>query len=60
MLLVTGFPSGDFTTALLADDMPDRFLTTENVTVCGDSAFLPYDGWRDSAEILWCRYYSRV
>ena len=26
MLLITGFPSGDFTTALLADDMPDRFL----------------------------------
>lgn len=52
-LLVTGFSAGGFATALLADDVIDRFPTAENVTVCVDSALLIYDGWRDSAEKLW-------
>lgn len=52
-LLVTGFSAGGFATALLADDVMDRFPTAENVTVCVDSALLLYDGWRDSAENLW-------
>ena len=52
-LLVTGFSAGGFATALLADDVIDRFPTAENVTVCVDSALLIYDGWRDSAENLW-------
>lgn len=52
-LLVTGFSAGGFATALLADDVIDRFPTAENVTVCVDSALLLYDGWRDSAEKLW-------
>lgn len=52
-LLVTGFSAGGFATALLADDVMDRFPTAENVTVCVDSALLLYDNWRDSAEKLW-------
>ena len=40
-LLVTGFSAGGFATALLADDVIDRFPSAGNVTVCVDSSLLP-------------------
>ena len=52
-LLVTGFSAGGFATALLADDVIDRFPSAENVTVCVDSSLLLYDGWHDTAVDLW-------
>lgn len=52
-LLVTGFSAGGFATALLADDVIDRFPSAGNVTVCVDSSLLLYDGWHDTAVDLW-------
>ena len=52
-LLVTGFSAGGFATSLLADDVIDRFPSTENVTVCVDSSLLLYDGWHETAVDLW-------
>ena len=52
-LLVTGFSAGGFATALLADDVIDRFPSAGNVTVCVDSSLLLYDGWHDTAVNLW-------
>lgn len=52
-LLVTGFSAGGFATALLADDVIDRFPSAGNITVCVDSSLLLYDGWHDTAVDLW-------
>lgn len=52
-LLVTGFSAGGFATALLADDVIDRFPSAGNITVCVDSSLLLYDGWHDTAVNLW-------
>ena len=50
---MTGFSAGGFATALLADDVIDRFPSAGNVTVCVDSSLLLYDGWHDTAVDLW-------
>ncbi len=52
-LLVTGFSAGGFATSLLADDVIERFPSTQNVTVCVDSSLLLYDGWHETAVNLW-------
>ena len=52
-LVVTGSSAGGFATALLADDVIERFPSAENVTVCVDSALLYYDGWQETARNLW-------
>ena len=52
-ILVTGFSAGGFATALLTDDVMDRFPQTENVTACVDSALLLYDGWHHASADLW-------
>ena len=52
-LLVTGFSAGGFATALLADDVMERFPSCNNTTVCVDSSLLLYDGWHETAVDLW-------
>lgn len=52
-LLVTGFSAGGFATALLADDVIDRFPSAQNTTVCVDSSLLLYDSWHKTAVELW-------
>lgn len=52
-LLVTGFSAGGFATALLADDVIERFPTANNITVTVDSSLLLHDDWKSIAENVW-------
>lgn len=52
-ILVTGFSAGGFATALLTDDVMDRFPDCKDVTCFSDAALLLYDGWHKSATECW-------
>lgn len=52
-LLVTGFSAGGFATALLADDVIERFPTANNITVTVDSSLLLHNDWKSIAENVW-------
>lgn len=52
-IVVTGFSAGAFATALLTDDVMDRFPDCRDVTCFPDSAQLLYRGWRETAEKVW-------
>ena len=52
-LLVTGFSAGGFATALLTDDIMERFPNCKDVTCFPDAALLEYEGWYKTAIECW-------
>jgi hypothetical protein len=52
-LVVAGSSAGGFGAALLADNVANRFSSTENLTVVVDSSLLLYDKWHEVALDVW-------
>lgn len=52
-LLICGWSAGAFGTSILAGEVIDLFAACRNITVCIDSAYVPFTDWKKTVTEVW-------